>query len=73
MTERTVFNGGDEDSVEYEENSTEAIDQQMGLRPRQLFQQVSFYVLWFMFLCNGLAVVFISTLFKVDAVETSLL
>ncbi|XP_062522055.1 uncharacterized protein LOC134196850 [Corticium candelabrum] len=64
VTERTVFNGGDEDSVEYEENSTEAIDQQMGLRPRQLFQQVSFYVLWFMFLCNGLAVVFISTLFK---------
>ena len=37
------------------------------LHPKQMLRKVNFYILWFMFLSNGTAVVFIATLYKVFA------
>ncbi len=37
------------------------------LHPRQMLKKTNFYLLWFMFMFNGIAVVFIATLYKVFA------
>ena len=36
----------------------------MSLRPLQVLRKANFYILWFMFLCNGIAVLFTATLYK---------
>ena len=36
----------------------------MSLTPLQVLKKVNFYILWFMFLCNGIAVLFTATLYK---------
>ena len=36
----------------------------MSLSPLQVLKKLNFYILWFMFLCNGIAVLFTATLYK---------
>ena len=36
----------------------------LSLTPLQVLRKVNFYILWFMFLCNGMAVLFTATLYK---------
>lgn len=36
----------------------------MSLSPLQVLKRLNFYILWFMFLCNGIAVLFTATLYK---------
>ena len=36
----------------------------MSLSPLQVLKKMNFYILWFMFLCNGIAVLFTATLYK---------
>ena len=36
----------------------------LSLSPLQVLRKMNFYILWFMFLCNGLAVLFTATLYK---------
>ena len=36
----------------------------LSLTPLQVLRKMNFYILWFMFLCNGMAVLFTATLYK---------
>ena len=51
--------------------SSRAQDESPTLLPRQILKEKAFYILWTVFLLNGQGIIFISTLYKVTAVFTS--
>lgn len=68
IVRRSLDKDGDRDFLESSGSSwtTNVIT---SLHPKQMLRKTNFYILWFMFMFNGIAIVFVATLYKVFALD----